>query len=128
MGHPGDEAENAAQGPSVKAVSEFITENWTSSGVYARGSGEDFLQLILPNRLTDFPAFLAEVDQCAGQGSKTVFVATNEECRLDVYLGSRRQRSDPMVGPASTAVIYFRHVGSATIATLLVRAADARRE
>ena len=124
MGRPDDEAETATQGPSVKAVSEFITDNWTSAGVYARGSGEDFLQLILPNRLTDFPAFLAEVEQCAGQGSKTVFVATNEECRLDVSLGSRYDSgTNPLVRTGySTAVILFFGMFSgilATIATLL---------
>lgn len=89
MGHSIDEEADAVKGPSVKAVSEFITDNWTALGVYARGSGEDFCQFILPNRMPDFPSFIAEVAQCAGQGSKTVFVATNEECRLDVYLGSR---------------------------------------
>ena len=36
------------RGRRWKAMSEYMTSNWTSSGVYVRGSGEDFLQLILP--------------------------------------------------------------------------------
>lgn len=90
MGSDNHEEDAAfAEGPTVKAVVEHITENWTSAGVYARGSGDEFLQVVLPNRMVCFPSFLAEVEQCAGAGSRVVYVATNEETRLDVYLGSR---------------------------------------
>ena len=90
MGSDNHETAAAAdEGPTVKAVVDHITDNWTSSGVYARGSGDEFLQVVLPNRMVCFPSFLAEVEQCAGTGSRVVYVATNEETRLDVYLGSR---------------------------------------
>ena len=125
MGHSVDEEPDGNTGPSVKAMSEYMTSNWTSSGVYVRGSGEDFLQLILPNRMPLFPAFLADVEQCAGQGSKTVFVATNEECRLDVYLGSRYDNgANPLArtGYSTATTLLFGILSGilATIATLVL--------
>ena len=66
-----------------------MSTNFTAVGVYARGSGEDFVQIVLPQRMSGFPAFIKELSQCAGLGSQIVFVATSEETRLDVYLGSR---------------------------------------
>jgi len=75
---------------------EHITNEYTSKGVYPRGSGEDFLQVVLPNRMSGFPAFLAEIEQCAGSGSQIVFVATTEETRLDIYLGARYESGSPI--------------------------------
>ena len=97
MGSEGDEATSDGC-PTVKALIDHVTTNFTSVGVYARGSGEDFVQIVLPNRMSGFPAFLQELSQCAGKGSQIVYVATSEETRLDVYLGSRFENGSPIPG------------------------------
>ena len=82
-----------------------MSANFTAVGVYARGSGEDFVQIVLPQRMSGFPAFIKELSQCAGMGSQIVFVATSEETRLDVYLGSRYDSGGPIV--AANRSIYI---------------------
>lgn len=96
MGSEDDAPISHGEGPTVKALVDHITTNFTSVGVYPRGSGEDFLQVVLPNRMAGFPAFLSELEQCAGSGSQIVFVATTEETRLDIYLGTRYDSGSPI--------------------------------
>jgi len=85
MGHV--DAEAAV--PTAKGLADHLTQNWTAEGVYPRGTGDGFLSIVLPSRFDLFPTFIDEVRQLAGRGSRIVFVATSEETRLDVYLGSR---------------------------------------
>ncbi len=96
MGGRSDEDVSDGKVPTVKAVVEHITNEYTANGVYPRGSGEDFLQVVLPNRMPGFPAFLREIEQCAGTGSQICFVATTDETRLDIYLGSRYESGSPI--------------------------------
>lgn len=105
MGH--EEPETASV-PSAAALAEHITSNWTSDGVYPRGIGDGFLSIVLPNRFDMFTAFLDDVRQLAGRGSRIVYVSNSDETRLDVYLGSKfEDGANPMVksGPSMCRII-----------------------
>lgn len=109
MGSDDDAPLSGGEGPTVKALVDHITANFTSDGVYPRGSGDDFLQVVLPNRMAGFPAFLAELEQCAGSGSQIVFVATSDETRLDIFLGARYESGNPIgrqKGSSSRSLCY----------------------
>ena len=104
MGSDCDE-KTSCEGPSVESVVSHVESAWTYAGVYPRGRGDGFVQIVLPNRMDEITTFLTELSQCAGIGSQIVYVATSEETRLDVYLGSRFDSGSPIVRQSKTSIV-----------------------
>lgn len=76
---------NSSASPTGEAelLKRFVEENWSKHGFYPRAVGEGVCEIVMPQHAMHLEFFIE--DLVAAGASNISFMATEEECKLDVY-------------------------------------------